>query len=525
MDIIDNICDKLNVEKIRSKISPIDNIKLVHDIISDKSIIKQTIKSNYFNEKYNSDEYKFIFDTLLNPDYEKVIYLLNNHYINMFLDIYFVIGNVYLFNEEMFEIIYKNRKFINLIPDIIKKCWANIFKYKLDKFYNNELIHKWIKTSEFKLITLDKFLAVHTNQDLYSKYLEIYNIFDKNVCELKRFIIQLENKIKTTHNPGCINLLPNMYFYFIRLHTGLNITTHKQIQILLRWASKELNQLEKTQYDLIVKVRPDLSGKTLKEMIKILHDDPQYKYKTKEEFVNNHKRIINEAHEYFIDFNNIKEYVKPKLTTIEDANLAGAYWAFDTFYLNTINWNSINKYEALALTLHEAVPGHHTQINYSVYSKSTEINIIYHLFGMTNGFSEGWALFTEKIGPKYTDYERIGQLQYEILRTLRVIVDIAIHVGGYGPREIINYMKDHLAMPLASIESEVYRYITIPGQALCYKIGCEIFRYIYKRFGGANYGDEKSFDLYKKIIYGKEKALTFLLKEYNIIFEEVFTKV
>ena len=48
MDIIDNICDKLNVEKIRSKISPIDNIKLVHDIISDKSIIKQTIKSNYF---------------------------------------------------------------------------------------------------------------------------------------------------------------------------------------------------------------------------------------------------------------------------------------------------------------------------------------------------------------------------------------------------------------------------------------------------------------------------------------------
>jgi hypothetical protein len=78
-------------------------------------------------------------------------------------------------------------------------------------------------------------------------------------------------------------------------------------------------------------------------------------------------------------------------------------------------------------------------------------------------------------------------------------------------------------MPIQSIESEVYRYVTIPGQALCYKLGCEIFRYIYKKYGGTNYGDEKSFDLYKKIIYGKEKALTFVLKEYNITFEEVFT--
>ena len=522
MNIIDNICNTLNIEKIRSKISPIDNIKLIRDIISKKSVIKNTILQYKQSSEYQNDEYKFIFDTILNKNYEKVICLLNNHYTNMFLDIYFVIGNVHLFNEEMFEIIYNNRKVINLIPKIIKKCWKKIFKFKLDKFYNNELIHKWIKTSEFKLITLDKFLSVHSNKELYSKYLEIYNIFDKNICKIKRFILNLETKIQTTHNPGCKNLSSGIYFYFIRLHTGLEITNHKQIQLLLRWASKELNNLEQTQRELIIKVRPDLSDKSLHEMIKILHDDPQYKYKTKEEFINNHKRIIDEMHTYFIEKNQIKEYVKPKLTTIDDANLAGAYWAFDTFYLNVSNWNLINKYEAFALTLHEAVPGHHTQINFSVYNPSSELNILYHLFGMTNGFSEGWALFTEKLGPKYTDYERIGQLQYEILRTLRVIVDIAIHVGGYGPTEIINYMKEHLAMPSASIESEVYRYVTIPGQALCYKLGCEIFRYIYKRYGGNDYGDKKSFELYKKIIYGKEKALKFLLRDYGITFEEVF---
>ena len=522
MNIIDNICDTLGIEKNRAKISPIDNIKIVQEIISNKSIIKQTIIQKYNKQQYGNDEYKFIFDTLLNFNYEKSVCLLHNHYTNMYLDIYFIIGNIYLFKEEMFEIIYKNRELINHIPQIIKKCWDKIFEFELDKFYNNELIHKWIETLNFKFITLEKFLSVHSNKELYSKYLEIYNIFDKNVCETRRFIFNLETRIKTTHNPGCKNISNDMYFYFIRLHTGLEITTNKQIQILLRWALKELNQLEQTQYNLIKKVRPDLVKNTLQEMIEILLADPKYKYKSKEDFVNKHKQIMDEMHTYFIDNNGIKEYIKPKLTTIDDANLAGAYWAFDTFYLNVSNWNNVNQYEALALTLHEAVPGHHTQINYSVYNPSNELNILYSLFGMCNGFAEGWALFTEKLAPKYTDFEHIGQLQYEILRTLRIIVDIAIHIGGYGPREIINYMKTHLAMPSQSIESEVYRYITIPGQALCYKIGCEIFRYIYKRDGGQNYGDSKSFELYKKIIYGKEKALSSVLKEYNITFEEIF---
>ena len=98
MNIIDNICDTLGIEKIRAQISPIDNIKLVQDIISDKSIIKQTVTQNYNNKLYRNDEYKFIFDTLLNFNYEKSVCLLHNHYTNMYLDIYFIIGNIYFFN-------------------------------------------------------------------------------------------------------------------------------------------------------------------------------------------------------------------------------------------------------------------------------------------------------------------------------------------------------------------------------------------------------------------------------------------
>lgn len=522
MDIIDNICDKLYITKERSKISPIDNIKIMEDIINSDSIIIDIIKKNINKPKYNNPEIQFLLNNIIDDKYKKYLLLMNNHFVNLFLDINFVLGNVYLFTEDMFEIIYVNREEINKIPNIIMKSWDYILLTDLKYFYNNDLMNRWLKTLEFKIISKDSFFKIHSDEKLYKKYLEIYDIFDKNICIIKRYVHKLHNIIYWKHNPGCINLNDRLYLYFVKMHTGLDIHSHFQLKILFKWAQKELKGLEITQKELIIKVRPDLKDKSLIEMIKILHSDDKYKYKSQDEFINEHKKIIDDMHKHFIEINNIKEFVKPKLTTIDDPNLGGAYWAFDTFYLNISNWNKVNKYEALALTLHEAVPGHHTQINFSVYDKSDEINILYHLFGMTNGFSEGWALFTEKFAPKYTDLEKIGQLQYEILRTLRVIVDISIHAVGIPPNEIIDFMKKHLAMPDKTIETEVYRYVTIPGQALCYKLGCEIFRKIYRKFGGNDYTDKKSFDLYKKIIYGKEKSLEFLLKEYNMSFEEIF---
>jgi hypothetical protein len=522
MDIINEISNNLIIEKDRSKISPIDNIKIMNDMINVNSVIIKTIKANITKQSYQEPEIQYLLKNIIDDKYKIFMYLMNNHYVNLFLDIYFVIGNVYLFTEEMFEIIYQNRKHINDIPNIIIKCWDKILSTDLKKFYNNDLINRWLKTLEFKLISKDKFLSIHSDLNLYKKYLEIFDIFDKNICILKRYVYNLEKVIIWSHNPGCININDRLYLYFVKIHTGLNITSYHQLKKLFKWAQNELTKLEEEQKNLIIKVRPDLKDKSLLKMIKTLESDDRYKYKTSDEFVNEHKKIIDNMHEYFIEKHQIKEFKKPKLTTIDDQNLAGAYWAFDTFYLNVANWNKVNKYEALALTLHEAVPGHHTQINFSVYDESKEINILYHLFGMTNGFSEGWALFTEKLAENYTDLERIGQLQYEILRTLRIIVDISIHGVGIPPTEIIKFMKKHLAMPDKTIESEVYRYVTIPGQALCYKIGCEIFRKIYKKYGGLNFNDEKSFDLYKKIIYDKEKSLEFLLKDYNMTFDDIF---
>ena len=105
---------------------------------------------------------------------------MNNHYVNLFLDVNFVLGNVYLFTEKIFETIYVNREEINRIPDIIMKCWDYILLTDLKYFYNNDLINRWLKTLEFKLISRNQFNKIHSDENLYKKYLEIYEIFDKN---------------------------------------------------------------------------------------------------------------------------------------------------------------------------------------------------------------------------------------------------------------------------------------------------------------------------------------------------------
>jgi len=521
LNLVDDI-NKLGIENIKSKISPFDSFTIVLDLLNSKSNILGIFKQ--YKKSLNTDiHFNFLYNTIVNQYYLVYILLGNNHYDNPFLNINFILGNPYLFDLEMFDILYKKRQQIKVIPNIIKKCWKFILISDLRNFFNNELISKWLSTSNFKKLTKEEILAIPSNtEETYIKYCKIFKIFDKANKKNIKYIKYLATQITTTQNPGCYNLNNEYYFHCLRIHTGLQLNLSK-INILLRWAEKELNRLLTEMKEIIKQERPDLVKYTISDIIKNLDLDQQYKYKTKDEFINHHKEIMATMNDFFINIKQIKEYVQPNLTIIDNKDLAGAYWAYDTFYLNTYGWEKINRYQALALTLHEAVPGHHTQVSYAVHDKSDGYDVLYSWFGTTSGFHEGWALFTEKLSPKYTNLERIGQLQYEILRTLRVIVDISIHIGGKSPSEIIQYMKTYLAMPDKSIESEVYRYVTIPGQALGYKLGAEIFRKIHKKI--IKDGDllsDQSIELYKTIIYEKAKPLEILMQQYNLTFDEIF---
>ena len=522
--IIDTL-KNLDIEIDRKNMTIFDFINIIDNLLKKESIIKKV----FISCNNTTPEYKLLRNTVLDKKYIICNILINNHYSNPFLDIYFILNNPYLFKENIFNILYEKKDYINKIPKFIKNCWKYILKSDLKIFYNDFLINKWFNTLQFKMITEEEFFKIHKDKVLYNKYLEIYKIFDKNVCEFRNYLHELITIFKDIkHNPGCSNLNIKYYYNFIKLNTGMEIDKHRIIT-LFKYGLRELTRLKKEQLELMLKIKPELYNKKDNEIIDEFRNDPKYKFKSKQEFIDDHKQLINKLHNYFIKTKDIKEYNNVNLVFIDDPNLSGAYWAYGAFYLNVTNWDKANTYESLALTLHEAIPGHHTQLDYSIFSENNEMNILYHLFGTTNGFCEGWALFIESIYPYYNDLEHIGRLQYELLRTLRIIVDILLNIMGVDIDTCLKFMKQYVTMDDDIIRTELIRYVSIPGQALCYKIGCEIFRKIREKFikdngikNNFNDIDNKLINLYKKIIYNKEKSLEALLIEYNLTFDEVF---
>ena len=524
-NIIKTLTD-LNVETERKNMTIFDSIYILSDLFKKKSKLRKA----FALYQDNTPEFKLLRNTILDKKYVICNIITNNHYSNPFLDIYFILNNPYLFTENIFNILYEKRNMINIIPNFIKNCWTYILQTDLKKFYNSFLLNKWLNTLQFKIISEDAFFKIHSDKKLYLKYLEIYTIFDKNVCKFRQYVYKLIKIFENIHhNPGCSNLTNKFYYNFIKIHTGLEINDSR-IKLLFDFGLKELNRLNKEQTELMIKIKPELRIKDRTEIIDLFKQDKQYKFKSKQDFIDAHKKLIDKLHDYFIKNKQIKEFHKVNLVFIDDPNLSAAYWAYGTFYLNITNWDKANTYESLALTLHEAIPGHHTQLDYSIYSDNTDMNKLYSLFGTTNGFCEGWALFIESIYPYYTDIDHIGRLQYELLRTLRIIVDILLNVVGIDIKSCLKFMKKYITMDDKIIETELVRYVSIPGQAMCYKIGCEIFRKIKKKYILDNNILETNddiniqlMDLYKKIIYNKEKSLDALLIEYNLTFEYVFT--
>lgn len=142
------------------------------------------------------------------------------------------------------------------------------------------------------------------------------------------------------------------------------------------------------------------------------------------------------------------------------------------FYANTYDLASRPRWEMEALSLHEAVPGHHLQ--FALAQEMEDVPAI-RRFAYLTAFSEGWGLYAESLGLEmgfYTDpYARFGQLTYEMWRAIRLVVDTGLHAMGWSRRQAIDYFAENAGKTEHDIVVEVDRYIVWPAQALAYKIG------------------------------------------------------
>jgi uncharacterized protein (DUF885 family) len=149
-----------------------------------------------------------------------------------------------------------------------------------------------------------------------------------------------------------------------------------------------------------------------------------------------------------------------------DSTRGGTYW------VNTYALETRPLYTQEALTLHEAVPGHHLQI---ALAKELEGLPAFRRFGYVNAFGEGWGLYSERLGLEagfYADpYSNFGRLTYEMWRACRLVVDTGLHAKGWTRGQALEFMAANTALSRHEITTEVDRYISWPGQALAYKMG------------------------------------------------------
>jgi prolyl oligopeptidase len=284
--------------------------------------------------------------------------------------------------------------------------------------------------------------------------------------------------------PACLDdigalRLPNgqeFYAHLARKHTTTSLTPNEIHDIGQSEVRRIRSEMEK------IREKVAFQG-TLAEFFEHLRTAPQYRYTDANDLLTAYQAFSKRVDPllpplfrklpripYGVEA--IPEHMAPDTTTAYYRPPAADGTRAGTYFVNLYKPEKRPKYEIAALSLHEAVPGHHLQI-----ALATELENVPEFRKHTHftAYIEGWALYAESLGDEmhlYDDpYSKMGQLTYEMWRAIRLVVDTGMHSKGWSRDQAIQFFKDNSPKDELDITNEIDRYIAWPGQALAYKIG------------------------------------------------------
>ncbi|MBT2186196.1 DUF885 domain-containing protein [Sphingobium nicotianae] len=232
---------------------------------------------------------------------------------------------------------------------------------------------------------------------------------------------------------------------------------------------------------------------TLGEFFNHIRDDPQFHPTSRagmtQDFYRIGKLVDEKVGTQFSTIPKTRLNIEPYPEFREKYEAGGSYQSGSadgtrpgTFYFNAYDLPSRSIPGETTLYLHEGSPGHHFQI--SLAQENTTLPAFMR-FGGNTAYVEGWALYAETLGYPfgfYKDpYQRMGHLDDEMLRAMRLVVDSGIHAKGWTRDQAIAYMLDNSSMGKTDATAEVERYIAIPSQALAYKVGALTIQRLKKK--------------------------------------------
>jgi uncharacterized protein (DUF885 family) len=273
--------------------------------------------------------------------------------------------------------------------------------------------------------------------------------------------------------------LPNgreFYRYRVKKFTTIDISPEEVHQIGLREVARIRKEMR------AVPTRVGFEG-SYEAFVEHLRSDPKFYAQTAEELMKEVAYTLKVMDGKLPDLfktlprmpygiRPVPDYIAPKTTTAYYSPPSGDGSVAGYYYVNTYDLKSRPLYEVQALSLHEAVPGHHLQL--ALQQELTDLPL-FRRFASFTAYIEGWGLYAERLGLEvgfYEDpYDDFGRLSYEMWRACRLVVDTGIHHMGWTRQQAINYMSENTALSVHNITAEVDRYISWPGQALGYKMG------------------------------------------------------
>jgi uncharacterized protein (DUF885 family) len=272
--------------------------------------------------------------------------------------------------------------------------------------------------------------------------------------------------------------LPNgdaLYRYAIRTQT----TTEKSADEIHKLGLEQVAEIEKAQTTIALK----LGAKDLASFRKSLKTNPRLIPTSREQILSLYRKYIAQMKPELPKLFGLLPKAQVEVVAVEqfrEKEASAAQYIPGTpdgtrpgkVYVNTGDYQHRSTIDVESTSYHEGIPGHHMQ---SSIAQELPTLPPFRQHGGYTAYSEGWALYSERLGKEvgfYQDpYSDFGRLNDELLRACRLVLDTGVHSKHWTREQMVEFFREHSGEADPNIQAETDRYIVAPGQALAYKLG------------------------------------------------------